>query len=129
MKKYFYFRDATDEDNDDDVSASIMVPVEDIRGVLPTTTTNLDLYYLLSDKTTPNTTGGTGAGTGKVSLTCTRGKMLEVMASLASHGNATKPFTGGSMVMVDDATTGYAGETQATSYFHPDVTACTITVA
>ena len=27
MRKYFYFRDEVDEDNDDDVSSSITIPV------------------------------------------------------------------------------------------------------
>ena len=32
MRKYFYFRGVTDEDHDDDVSASITIPVSDISG-------------------------------------------------------------------------------------------------
>ena len=60
MRKYFYFRDEADEDNDDDVSSSITIPVASVSGVIPTSITNLDLYYKSGDKTTPNTTGGTG---------------------------------------------------------------------
>ena len=127
MKKYFYFRDEADEDNDDDVSSSITVPVTNISGVVPTSITNLDLYYKSGDKTAPNTTGGTG-GVGKVSLTCTRGKLLEVMAEIASHANSTKPSNAGLITMCDDATTGYDDEAQTAFHFSSNVTACDIAV-
>ena len=67
--KYFYFRDVGDEDHDDDVSASITIPVNDITGVVPSAITTLDIYYNSGDKTVPNAVGGTAAGTGKVALT------------------------------------------------------------
>ena len=126
MRKYFYFRDVTDEDHDDDVSASITIPVKDITGVVPTAITTLDLYYNTGDATVPNKTGGTGAGTGKVSLTCTRGKLFEIMGEIAAHANSTKPSNAGLVIMCDDATTGYGGEAQSSFYFSNDVTACTI---
>ena len=36
MRKYFYFRAVTDEDDDDANVDSCMVPVENITGLLPT---------------------------------------------------------------------------------------------
>jgi len=43
MKKYFYFRDVADEDNDDDISASIAIPVDSICGVVPVAITTLEV--------------------------------------------------------------------------------------
>ena len=126
MRKYFYFRDVGDEDHDDDVSASITIPVNDITGVVPSAITTLDIYYNSGDKTVPNAVGGTAAGTGKVALTCTRGKLFEVMSEIASHANSTKPSNAGLVIMCDDATTGYDGEAQTAFHFSNDVTDCTI---
>tara|TARA_R110001599_G_scaffold99869_1_gene255846 strand:+ start:1039 stop:1422 length:384 start_codon:yes stop_codon:yes gene_type:complete len=127
MRKYFYFRDVADEDNDDDVSSSITIPVSDITGVTPTAITTLDVYYKTGDATVPSATGGTGAGTGKVELTCTRGKLIEVMAEIASHANSTKPANSGLIIMGDVATTGFGGEAQSSFFFSNNVTANTIT--
>ena len=33
MIKYFYFRDVANEDADDDISASVAIPVDSIAGV------------------------------------------------------------------------------------------------
>tara|TARA_R100000781_G_scaffold107274_1_gene71460 strand:+ start:124 stop:507 length:384 start_codon:yes stop_codon:yes gene_type:complete len=126
MRKYFYFRDVTDEDHDDDVSASITIPVNDITGVVPTAITTLDVYYNSGDKTVPTATGGTGAGTGKVTLTCTRGKLFEVMGEIAAHANSTKPANAGLIIMGDRATTGYGGEAQTDFFFSDEVTSTVI---
>ena len=45
MRKYLYFRDVADENDDDDISASIAIPVDSIRGVVPVAITSLELYY------------------------------------------------------------------------------------
>jgi len=126
MRKYFYFRDVTDEDHDDDVSSSITIPVNDITGVVPTAITTLDVYYNSGDKTVPTATGGTGAGTGKVTLTCTRGKLFEVMGEIAAHANSTKPANAGLIIMGDRATTGYGGEAQTDFFFSDEVTSTVI---
>ena len=44
MRKFFYFRDVTDEVNDDDISASIAIPVDSIAGIVPVAITTLELY-------------------------------------------------------------------------------------
>ena len=71
MKKYFYFRDAANEDADDDISASIAIPVDSIAGVVPVAITTLEVYLkkqgLVNDC--------------KIILTVTRGKLQEVVAS------------------------------------------------
>jgi len=126
MRKYFYFRDVNDEDHDDDASSSLTIPINSITGVVPTAITTLDMYYKSGDVTMPNATGGTGAGTGKITLTCTRGKLFEIMGEIASHANSTKPSNAGLIIMGDDAATGYNGEAQSTFYFSSDVTDCDI---
>jgi len=126
MKKYFYFRDVSDEDHDDDVSSSITIPVTDISGVVPTSITTVDMYYKTGDATVPSAVGGTGAGTGKITLTCTRGKLFEVLAELTSFANSTKPANSSLMVMGDHASTGFNGEAQSSFYFSSDVTLCSI---
>ena len=128
MRKYFYFRGVTDEDHDDDVSATITIPVKDITGVVPTAITTLDLYYNTGDSTVPNDTGGSGSnnGSGKVTLTCTRGKLFEVMGEIAAHANSTKPTNAGLIIMGDRATTGFGGEAQSEFYFSNDVTSTVI---
>ena len=35
MRKYLYFRDVADEDDDDDISSSIAIPVDAIAGIVP----------------------------------------------------------------------------------------------
>ena len=63
MKKYFYFRDVADEADDDDIVASIAIPVNGITGVVPVAITTLELYL---------NKGGSVVDT-KVTLTVTRG--------------------------------------------------------
>ena len=41
MRKFFYFRDVADEVNDDDISASICIPVDSIAGIVPVAITTL----------------------------------------------------------------------------------------
>ena len=118
MRKYFYFRDVADEANDDDISSSIAIPVDAITGMVPTAITTLDLYFKNDG----------AVATQKATLTCTRGKLRQVMAEIASHANSTKPSNAGLIIMCDDATTGYAGEAQTAFHFSSDVTACDIAV-
>jgi len=126
MRKYFYFRDVNDEDHDDDATASLTIPVSSITGVVPTAITTLDMYYKSGDITMPNATAGTVGGTGKITLTCTRGKLFEIMGEIASHANSTKPSNAGLIIMGDDPNIGYEGEAQTKFYFSSDVTDCSI---
>ena len=122
MKKYFYFRDVANEDADD-ISASVAIPVDSIAGVVPVAITTLELYLrkqgLLNDQ--------------KVTLTVTRGKLQEVMHQIAQHingyGHSKAPLT----VMGDAATTTHGtssvegnDNTKASIFFSDDVTAVAI---
>ena len=44
MRKYFYFRDVADENDDDDILSSIAIPVDSIVGVVPVAITTLEVY-------------------------------------------------------------------------------------
>jgi len=94
MRKYLYIRDVADEINDDDISASVAIPVDAITGIVPTAITTLDLYFK---------NDGTVA-TQKATLTCTRGKLQEVCASIASLSNA-HPHNPGLTILADAVTT------------------------
>ena len=123
MIKYFYFRDVANEDADDDISASVAIPVDSISGVVPVAITTLELYYkklgLVNDQ--------------KVTLTVTRGKLQEVMHQIAQHvngyGHNKAPLT----VMGDAVTTTHGtssvegnDKTKSTIFFSNDVTAVAI---
>ena len=121
MRKYLYIRDVTDEVNDDDISASIAIPVDAITGIVPTAITTLDLYFKNDG----------AVATQKASLTCTRGKLQEVCAAIASTANAN-PNNPGLTVLADAVvTTNGANSIQGndiavSSTFPKDVTAVAI---
>ena len=123
MRKYFYFRDVANEDADDDISASVAIPVDSIAGVVPVAITTLELYLrkqgLVNDQ--------------KVTLTVTRGKLQEVMHQIAQHingyGHSKAPLT----VMGDAATTTHGtlseegnDKTKSEIFFSDHVTAVAI---
>ena len=123
MKKYFYFRDVSNEDADDDISASVAIPVDSIAGVVPVAITTLELYLrkqgLVNDQ--------------KVTLTVTRGKLQEVMHQIVQYingyGHNKAPLT----VMGDAATTTHGtssvegnDKTKSEIFFSDDVTAVAI---
>jgi len=60
---------------------------------------------------------------GYVDLTCTRGKLKEVMATIVSAMNAG-PHSDGVTVIADDVTTDYDGTLRSAKYLHNDITAC-----
>ena len=122
MKKYFYFRDVADEDDDDDILSSIAIPVDSIAGVVPVAITTLEVYLRKNGL----------VGNTKVTLTVTRGKLQEVMHELVSYINGATlkaPLT----VMGDAATTTHGtssvegnDKTKGEIFFSNDVTAVAI---
>ena len=121
-RKFFYFRDVANEDADDDISASIAIPVDAICGIVPVAITTLELYYkkqgLINNQ--------------KVTLTVTRGYLQEVMQQVVSYINRypnKSPLT----VMGDMATTTHNADsiegdnvTKDTIFFSEYVTAVAI---
>ena len=119
MRKFFYFRDVADEADDDDISASIAIPVDSIAGIVPVAITTLELYLkkngLVNDQ--------------KVTLTVTRGKLQEVMHEIVSAINGYTHSKAPLKVMCDAVTTDYDASTRSTVFFSEDVTAVAIAAA
>jgi|TARA_R100000084_G_C4635901_1_gene140987 hypothetical protein len=123
MRKFFYFRDVANEDADDDISASVAIPVDAIAGIVPVAITTLELY--LNKKGVVNNQ--------KVTLTVTRGKLKEVMHELVSYANGYTHNKAPLTVMGDMATTTHNAAsiegddvTKSTVFFSNDVTAVAI---
>jgi hypothetical protein len=123
MRKFFYFRDVADEVNDDDISASICIPVDSIAGIVPVAITTLELYL--------NKNGA--VNNQKVTLTVTRGKLQEVMQELVSYANGYSYNKAPLQVMGDMATTTHGtssvegnDKTKDAIFFSHDVTAVAI---
>ena len=123
MRKFFYFRDVADEADDDDISASIAIPVDSIAGIVPVAITTLELYLkkngLVNDQ--------------KVTLTVTRGKLQEVMHQLVQYANGYAHSKAPLTVMGDAAATTHNASsiegndnTKSTIFFSGDVTAVAI---
>mgnify|MGYP003154175981 CR=1 FL=1 len=100
MRKYFYFRDVADENDDDDISASVAIPVDSIAGIVPTAITTLEVY--LNKKGVVNNQ--------KVTLTVTRGYLKEVMQQLADYTNNYSHVNAPLVVMADAATTTHGAD-------------------
>ena len=124
MDKYFYFRDVADEVDDDDASASVVVPVKNITGIGPhNSITTLNIWFKNLKNEVVND---------YVTLTVTRGKMKEVMHSLVSAMNSG-PHSDGFVVIADNvATTTNASSIQgddvsvSTSYISGDITSVAV---
>ena len=126
MRKYFYFRDVANEDADDDISASVAIPVDSIAGVVPVAITTLELYLkkqgLVNDQ--------------KVTLTVTRGKLQEVMHEIAAAVNGYT-YNKAPLTVMNDAATTTVGttsiegnnNTKSAISFSNDVTAVAIAAA
>ena len=123
MRKFFYFRDVANEDADDDISASICIPVDSIAGIVPVAITTLELYL--------NKNGA--VNNQKVTLTVTRGKLQEVMQELVSYANGYSYNKAPLQIMGDAATTTHGTSSvegndiaKSAVFFSEDVTAVAI---
>ena len=126
MRKFFYFRDVADEADDDDISASIAIPVDSIAGIVPVAITTLELYL----------NKGGAVNNQKVTLTVTRGKLQEVMQEIVSYANGYSYNKAPLQVMVDAATTTHGTSSvegndiaKSAVFFSEDVTAVAIAQA
>ena len=127
MDKYFYFRDVADEVDDDDASASVVIPVKNITGIGPhNSITTLNIWFKNAKFEAIND---------YVTLTVTRGKFREVMHELVSAMNSG-PHSDGFVVIADNcATTTNASSIQgddvsvATKYLSKDITSVAITTS
>jgi len=119
MEKFFYFRDATNEDADLSAAVSATVPVNRITGITVASTTTINIWFKSLKNEIANE---------YVTLTVTLGKLKEVMAQLVQTMNGG-PHSDGFVVIADNVTT-TDGATSiqgndvvvAAKYFSNDVT-------
>ena len=123
MRKYLYFRDVADEADDDDISSSIAIPIDAVAGVVPVAITTLELYVRKDGVVADD----------KVTLTCTRGKLQEVMQDLVAtingytHNKAPLAVAGDAAVTTVNASSIEGNDkTKSAIYFSPHVTAVAI---
>tara|TARA_R110002020_G_scaffold131845_1_gene294608 strand:- start:1 stop:387 length:387 start_codon:yes stop_codon:yes gene_type:complete len=126
MKKYFYFRDVADENDDDDISSSVAIPVDAICGIVPVAITTLEVYYKKEGLVQNQ----------KVTLTVTRGKLQEVMEEIVGHINGYTHSKAPLTVMCDAAATTVNASSiegndvaKSTIFFSNDVSAVAIAAA
>lgn len=120
MEKYFYFRDATNEDADLSAAISATIPVSRITGMGPhSDNASINIWFksLKNEKLNEYAT-----------LTVSRGRIKEVMAELVSAMNGG-PHSDGFVVIADtvvttDGATSIQGNdnTVATKFLSNDIT-------
>tara|TARA_R100001129_G_C5123172_1_gene190759 strand:+ start:96 stop:497 length:402 start_codon:yes stop_codon:yes gene_type:complete len=123
MRKYFYFRTEAAVADDDDSARSLMIPVDNLLGMHPTSDTALTLSFTPVLRVAGGVTDGadfTNADT--VVLNVNTNQHKEVMTAIAQAANATGPqYSDGVIVVADDA----ADDSNAsTVYLHSDITDC-----
>ena len=118
MKRFFYFRDETTAGADDDVNASIMVPVDDITGMNAQAATKLDIFFKSQTSIAAGAEGNVVIAD-SVRLTVTTETQKGVMKAIVEAMNSG-PHHEGITVIADD---------QLSTYLVPQITACDITVA
>lgn len=132
IDKWLYFRNVTDEDNDDGDTgsaghnpSSICFPASAIgsMGVSSTSSITIKLHNLKNDQEPEIGRRRNYAGNDRVVINCTAGKAFEVMEAL-SQAISNNSHTDGLIVVADDVTTNAANETVKAEYFHRHVTSC-----
>ena len=130
MEKYLYFRAVADQDADDGSDDSIYVPAKRVTGLVPTSTTALTIFFESVLNEAGNGTDDENVISDSIVLTCTQGKVKEVMSTIVAAINSNHLYTDGVIVVADDVTTTHetstasADETVAGKYLHPAITAC-----
>ena len=137
MRKYLYFRNVADEDNDDGTDASssgatfrtsLMVPAERVRAIVPGSATTIKILFDSIINGGVNGAGAQNTATevvvaDHVLCTVTEGDLEDVMKAIvqAVYG-AKSPHSNGLIVIADDVTTNVAGTTIAAKTVHPSLT-------
>ena len=125
MRKYFYFRTEADEDNDDDIARSVMIPCENLVGMFPTSNTALTLTFKPVLRNVSDGQDGNVANNDTIILNVSSNQHKEVMGAIARAANATGPqYSDGFIVVADDATTDFDGTTKAAIYLDTNISSC-----
>ena len=130
MEKYLYFRAVTDQDSDDGSDDSIYIPAKRVTGLVPTSTTVLTIFFESVLNERGNGTDHEDVISDSIAITCTQGKVKEVMSTIVAAINSNHLYSDGVIVVADDVTTTHetstasADETVVGRYLHPAITAC-----
>jgi len=130
MEKYLYFRAVADQDADDGMADSVYIPAKRVTGLVPTSTTVLTIFFESVLNEAGNGTDDENVISDSIAITCTQGKVKEVMSTIVAAINSNHLYSDGVIVVADDVTTTYltstasADETVVGKYLHPDITAC-----
>ena len=129
MEKYLYFRAVADQDADDGSDDSIYVPAKRVTGLVPTSTTVLTIFFESVLNEAGNGTDDENVISDSIAITCTQGKVKEVMSTIVAAINSNHLYSDGVIVVADDVTTTYltstagADETVVGKYVSPHITA------
>ena len=119
MDTNLYFRDVADEDDDDDVSASVIVSASQLTGFVPASSTTMFMKF---------EQGILGRANGNIKLTYTEGKSREVIEAIVAAING-KQNQKSYVTIADKATVGYNGEPQKPFFISEHITDVAITSA
>jgi hypothetical protein len=128
-KQFWYFRTVTDEIDDDATHDSLMIPVDYVTTILPTSTTALTIYFRQGSSNQP-LQNRVGFLNGSVTLNVTAGKTEQIMRTLIADINASlrnKPS--GVTTIADDSTTDFDDSTRDPIYIDSGITSCGTIVA
>ena len=120
--EYWYFRAVADEDGDDGVYASIAIPLKSIRGIVPTGTELIKIYFQHSttDLAIVERTSGLN---GFVLLNVTAGQSESIIHKLVANINGgPRANPSGVTTIADDTTTDFDNTTRSPVYFHSGIT-------
>ena len=130
MEKYLYFRAVADQDADDGMADSFYIPAKAVTGLVPTSTTVLTIFFESVLNEAGNGTDDENVISDSIALTCTQGKVKEVMRTIVAAINSNHLYSDGVIVVADDVTTTYltsgagADQTVVGKYISPFITAC-----
>jgi len=131
MEKYLYFRAVTDQDSDDGSDDSLYIPAKRVTGLVPTSATVLTIFFESVLNESGNAIGDDeDVISDSVAITCTQGKVKEVMRTIVAAINSNHLYSDGVIVVADDVTTTHetstasADETVVGQYISPHITAC-----
>tara|TARA_R100000030_G_C3160658_1_gene100687 strand:- start:34 stop:432 length:399 start_codon:yes stop_codon:yes gene_type:complete len=122
MRKYFYFRTEAAVADDDDIARSVMIPVDSLLGMYPTSDTALTVTFTPVNAIMADGQDGAVVNSDKVVLNVNTNAHREVMYAIANAANATGPqYSDGVITVADDATD---DNNAAAVYLHADITSC-----
>ena len=122
MRKFFYFRTEAAVADDDDSARSLMIPVDNLVSMFPTSDTALTLTFKPALRNQSDAQDGNVVNNDTVVLNVNTNAHREVMYAIARAANATGPqYNDGVITVADDATDDSNG---AAVYLDGDITSC-----